>query len=88
MLAVAPASGRFIAKDRPGVLKAQRQGAMLVVVEIEAAYGGGVFRSQAQIPVVQAKSVEGLPEFLPETGQEQVAVFQQWGVYPVISGPR
>ncbi len=88
MLAIASASGRFVAKDRPGVLKAQWQRGMLVVVKIEAANGGGIFGPQAQIAIVQAKGVEVLPEFLPEAGRKEVAVFQQWRVYPVVSGPR
>src|SRR5579859_2196014 len=88
MLAVAPASRRFIAEDRPGILKAQRQRAVLVVIEIEAADGGGVFGSQAQIAIMQAKGVEVLPEFLPEAGRKKVAVFEQWRIYPVVSGPR
>jgi hypothetical protein len=87
MLTVAPASGRFVAKDWSGILKAQRQRAMLVVIQIETADGGGIFGSQAQISVMQAKGIEVLPEFLPETGRKEVAVLKQRRVYPVVSGP-
>src|SRR5579884_3890495 len=55
MLAVAPASGSLIAKDRPHVLKTQRQRQLLVMIEVEATDRRGILRAQAEVALVQAR---------------------------------
>ena len=60
---------------------------MLVMVEIETTNGGGIFWAQAKIAMVQAKSIEILPEFLPKAGQEEVAILQHRRIDRSISRP-
>src|SRR5579885_2673650 len=61
MLPVASASGCLITKNRSRVLETQRQRLLLVMVEVKATDRGGVLWTQAELSMVQAKSIEILP---------------------------
>src|SRR5579872_2277841 len=76
MLTVTIASRRFVAEDRAGILETFGQRLLLVMIKIEAADRGCIFRSQAESALMQAKRIKILPQLLPKAGQEEIALLQ------------
>src|SRR5579885_693363 len=76
MLTITSAPRSLVAENWPRVLETQRQGLLLVVIAIETADRGSIFRSQAVIAVMQVKGVEILPRFLSEAGQKEITALQ------------
>src|SRR5258708_3283182 len=75
VLAIASPARRLVAKDRPGVLEPQGQRLFLILIKIEAANRGRIFRAQAMIAIMQAESIEILPQLLAKARKEEVAAF-------------
>src|SRR5437899_2213541 len=76
MLAVAAASWCFVAEDRSGILEAQGQWLLLIMIEVEAADRSSVLRSQAQVAMMQTKGIQILPQLLTKTRREKVTLFK------------
>src|SRR5262249_26162758 len=85
---IAAAPGRFIAENRTRVLEAQWQRVPLVMVEIEAANRRSIFRAQAEIAMVQAKSIKVWPQLLAKTAQKEIALLQYGSINRLIPCPR
>src|SRR5436309_1411016 len=81
MLPITVASWSFVAEDGSGILKAQGQRLLLIMIEVEAADRSSILWSQAQIAVMQTKGVQILPQLLTKTRREQVTLFKNRRVH-------
>src|SRR5207253_2134503 len=61
MLAIATPPWRLITEYRPGILETQRQGMMLIMIEVETADRSGILWAQAEVSMMQCKTIEILP---------------------------
>ena len=73
VLPVAPTPWRLVAKNRSRVLEAQRQGLLLVMIKVKTTDRSGILWTQAELSMVQPKSIEILPQLLPKTGLKKIA---------------
>src|SRR5579859_3151968 len=61
MLAIATTPRRLITEYRPGILETERQGMMLIMIEVETTDRSGILWTQAEISMMQCKAIEILP---------------------------